>query len=427
MKLLSKLLQSNQVRTSAVYYFGNFFLNILRYIFHLILLRLLTAGEYGEFLSYLSLMYILAVPTGTVSNLVTKFVAEFKGKKNFTAINSFFYYLVRVTTPITLSLGLVLIVFSGFFATLFKAHQSAFVILGVSTFVSLIQIISTSYLSALQKFRFQTISGFIGSIFTIVLSVTLIKFGLGATGAVLSQILASLLLTVLALINIRRFIYPRLVNNKKIAFSLAGFTGMSFVFALGSMSLVSIDVLMVRALFDVHTSGIYATLSILGRMILFGLMPFVTFMLPVATLRHSSGQNTKMLFVKLGLTMLIFGSIGLGIFSLYPEFIVRILSATSSSEVAKYLPVFSLSMVVFALNQFLLSYLMATSRSQANYIFLVAIIIQPILIFILRHSFVSVIYSSLIIQVGLGLSLIFFILYPYLYAVKSTHGLNQKA
>lgn len=427
MKFPKSIFSSKNVKTSAIYYFGNFFLSVFRYFFHLILLRYLTTAEYGEFLSYLSLMYVLAVPTGTVSSLVTKFVAEFKGKNDLYSINAFFYYLIRVTSPITFLLGVVLVLFSSFFASIFKAHQIAFVVLGLSTFVSLIQVISTSYLSALQKFKFQTISGFIGSIFTIILSVVLIEFGFGATGAVISQILASLLLTVLALINIRKYIFPQSLNTKKIKFSLVGFTGASFIFALGSMSLVSVDVLMVRILFDTATSGIYATLSILGRMILYGLMPFVTFMLPVATLKHSSGQGTKRLFIKLGTVMLFFAIIGWGIFTVFPEYIVKILASTSSPEIIKYLSVFSLAMVLFAFNQFFLSYLMATNRSSANYFLLAAVILQPVLIYVLRHSFSLVIFSNLLLQVSLCLSLIIFILYPYLYTVKFSHGLNKKA
>lgn len=426
MSRLSGFSISDHTKTSAIYYFGNFFLNVFRYFFHLILLRLLTPSEYGEFLSYLSLMYVLAVPTGTVSNIVTKFVAGFKGKGDLRSINSFFYFLIKKTSPATLVLGIFLIIFSPNLARIFKAHQIAFIVLGLSTFISLIQTITSSYLSALQRFKFQTLIGFVGAFVTIILAILLIKTGFGATGAVVAQLSSGLLISILALMNIQKFIYPRLINHKKIEFSLLNFTSVSFIFALGTLSLVSVDVLMVRVLFDTYTSGVYATLSILGRMILFGLTPFATYLLPVVTLRHSEGKNTHLIFIKLAGVMLLFALLGTSIFILAPNTVVRILASSAPLEVANYLGIFSMGMVVFAFNQFILSYFMATNRATANYLLLLFSVAQPLVIFLARHSFSHVVYSSFAIQLGLLISLVFYVLYPYLYAVKFSHEVVKK-
>jgi O-antigen/teichoic acid export membrane protein len=392
-------------RSSAFYYFGNFFLSFSRYLFHLILLRLLVPSEYGEFLSYLSLIYILSIPTGTIANVVTKFVSDFKGKGDSTSINQFFYYLLKLITPVVSLLGFSLIIFSGPLATIFKAHSLAFIILGISVFLSLFQTIVNSYIIAFQKFVYQTIIGCSGVIITILLSVLFIKLGFGATGAVLGQLLGALIVSIILFLSIRKSVIPKITLVKKPVFNLSGFTGYSFIFALGTASLISTDVLMVRAFFDAHTSGLYSSLSILGRMILFGLTPFSALILPIAAHRHAQNISTNSIFIKLGSVLLFFGTFGAGIFSLFPSQIIRILSGPAYLEAAPLLSYFAFSMAFLALSQFIISYLMATGRPQANIFLLAATLIQPVIIIIFRFSISSTIHINFILQLLLFLSL----------------------
>ena len=408
MRRVLKAISTTAARSSAIYYFGNFFLSFSRYLFHLILLRLLVPAVYGEFLSYLSLTYLLGIPMGTIGTIVTKFVSDFKGKGDSVSIKQFFFYLVKLLAPVVLILGSLLIVLSAPLATLFKAHPMAFVVLGISVFISLFQTIISSYIAAFQKFIFQTIIGFVGVVATILLAVLFIKLGLGATGAILGQILAGVLTTVILFFSIRKSIFP-ISQAKKIKFNLSGFTGYSFIFALGTASLVSTDVLMVRALFDSHSSGLYSALSILGRMILYGLTPFCALVLPIAAHRHAQNAATHSIFLKLGSVILLFGTIGAGIFSFFPAQIISILSGSAYVEVAPLLSYFAFAMAFFAFSQFIIAYLMATGRPQANLFLLIATIFQPIIFLFTRSSFSNTVHANFILQLILFLSLSIYI------------------
>jgi O-antigen/teichoic acid export membrane protein len=409
MKRIVRAFSTPAARTSAFYYFGNFFLSFSRYLFHLVLLRLLVPSEYGEFLSYLSLLYLLSIPTGTVANVVTKFVSEFKGKGDSTSVNQFFYYLLKIISPVTIILGSLLILFSGPLAGLFKAHSMAFIILGVSVFISLFQTIINSYIIAFQKFIFQTVVGFVGVLLTIFFSVVFIKLGMGATGAVLGQLLAGTISSLILFLSIRQSIIPRVIQKNKSKFNLAGFTGYSFIFALGTASLISTDILMVRALFNSHISGIYSSLSILGRMILFGLTPLSALVLPIASHRHAQNTNTKTIFVKLGVVILSFGTIGASIFSFFPVPIITLLSGASYLEASPLLSFFAFSMAFLAFSQFILTYLMATGQPQANIFLLTATILQPVAIYFFRYSFESAVKANFALQFILFFSLTVFV------------------
>lgn len=345
---------------------------------------------------------------GTIAGVATKFVADFRGKKDEASVNLFFYYLLKKISPITFSLGFILIIFSGPLASIFKAHSVAFIVLGVSMMINLYQTIIGSYLVAFQKFVLQTMLGFLSVIVTILLSILFINLGFGATGAVIGQLFAGILVTVITFLNIKKSIYPKQEVQKQPTFSLSGFTGWSFIYALGTMSLMSTDILMVRALFDTHTSGLYSALSILGRMILFGLTPLIGLMLPLAAHRHSATGTAQTILFKLGAVISLLGFIGAGIFSLFPTFIIRILSGSEYISAAPLLPVFAFSMMFFGLSQFLLSYLMATGRPKANILLLVVTILQPAVIYFSRFSISSTIWSQSYLFFGLFCSLLIY-------------------
>lgn len=409
MKRFLRAITTPTARSSAFYYFGNFILSFSRYLFHLVLLRLLVPGVYGEFLSYLSLTSLLAIPTGTIATVVTKFVSDFKGKGDTISINQFFYYLLKLLSPIVLILGFLLIIFSVPLSSVFKAHSIAFIVLGVSVFISLIQTIINSYIIAFQKFAFQTFVGFGGAVTTILLAIIFIKLGLGATGAILGQILSGALTTIILFISIRKSLFPKRNLEKKNKFNLRGYTGYSFIFALGSASLISTDVLMVRAFFDSHTSGLYSALSILGRMILFGLTPLSALVLPLAAHRHAQNVSTQSIFFKLGSVITFFGTIGASIFSIFPRQIIGLLSGSAYLETAPLLSYVAFSMAFLAFSLFIISYLMATNRPQANILLLIATITQPIIIFLTRNSFLNTVRANFAIQLFLFISLALFV------------------
>lgn len=411
MRRLLKTISTPLARSTAVYYFGNFGLSIFRYFFHLVLLHFLAPSEYGEFLSYLSLTYLVSIPTGTISNVVTKFVADFNGRNDRISINHFFYYLLRSISPVTLLLGFSLIIFSGPLSYVFKAHSMAFVVLGISVFISLYQTIVSSYLIAFQKFSFQTVVGFLGILLTICLSIFFIRLGLGATGAVLGQLISVIVTTIVIFFNIRHSIYPKIKVKKNLHFSLTGYTGYSFVFALGTMSLISTDVLLVRAFFDPHLSGLYSSLSILGRMILFGLSPLVSLILPIVSHRYASNRETRYVFVKLGSILLLFGFSGATLFALFPSYIIRIFSGSAYLAASPFLALFAFTMVFFTLSQFIISYLLAVGRPRSSLFLLPATIIQPVVYFVFRNSFTAVIWSNFLIHFFLAICLTIYLLF----------------
>jgi O-antigen/teichoic acid export membrane protein len=353
--------------------------------------------------------------------LVTKFIADYKGRGDDHSINVFFYYLLKKTTPVGLAVGIILILLSTPLAILFKAHPLAFIVLGVSTFISLFQTIVSSFLAGSQKFLVQTVLGFVSVVFTIGLSVVFIKMGLGASGAVLGQIITGLAISIITLYYIKSSVYPKAIPTGKEKFSLKNFTFFSFIYSLGTMSLMSVDILVVRVIFDTHTSGLYSSLSILGRMILFGLTPIISLVLPMVSLRYAKKISSRSIFFKLGLGITILGFLGSLVFTLIPKTIISVLSGSQYLEISHLLPLFAYSMVLFALSQYLLSFLMATNRENSNYLLLAVAVVQPFALYKFGNTIANLVTINLLIYLVLFLSLVVFLLYPFKSRLKFTH------
>lgn len=404
MDRIIKTLTTPTAKSSAIYYFGSFALGIGRYFFHLVLLRLLLPSEYGEFLAYLSLLYLLGIPNSTINNIVVKFVAEFRGKKDNVSTNRLFYYLIKKLSPLTLVLACILIIFNEQLAQVFKAHPTAFIILGISVMLGLFSSVVRSYLSALHRFTAQTMLGAADVTLTIILAVIFIKLRLSATGAVLAQLLAGTFSLLIMFFLIKDLIYPP--AKKKVQFKLRGFAGFSLVYAIGSLSLISTDILLVRYFFNEHLSGIYSSLSVIGRSIYFALGPLISLVLPIAAHRHAATNSAKSVFMKLGAVMVIFGSGAVAIFTFFPKLIIKFVSGVSYLEAANYLPLFGLTMLLFSLNIFIVTYFMAIGKPKPNYYLLAAALFQPVFIFIFHRSLNQVVYLNLILETALFLILL---------------------
>lgn len=405
-----KALTTKNARTTAVYYFGNFASSVFRYFFHLVLLRLLTPAQYGEFLSYLSLTYLLGIPTNTVGALVTKTSADLFGKNNRRSLNAFFYYILKMIIPIGIALAVFLAIFATPLAVIFKAHSMAFIILSVIVLISPLTVVINSYISGLQKFIFQTVSGIFGIVILIALSIVLIHLGFGATGAVMAQLLSGILVVVISFYYIRKYLLPAVTNIKNFDINIKKYTGYSLFLSIGMLSLISTDVLTVRLLLSPVDSGLYSALSILGRMILFGLTPLVAIVLPMASHRYAASGNTRSMFIKLGSIMLLFGFFGASLFSFFPVFFIRLLSGPAYLAAAPLLPYFAFSMMFFALSQFIASFLLGTGRPRATILMVIASILQPICFYLFGVTLTHVVITNFFLHLSLLISLLVFYL-----------------
>lgn len=412
------------LKSSLIFYSGNFSLSILRYVFHLVLLRLLTPSEYGEFLTFLSLIYLLSIPTNTIATITTKSVSNFLGKKDSNSINAFFYYIFQKTFYPLLIVGFTVALLSTPLSHLFNASNIAFIVLGISSLTSPLQTIVSSYLLGLHLLIKYSVFGLITAVSTILLSFLLIYLGFGSLGAVVGQVAGSLVATAIALLWIKPNIFPKQQTTSKFNMNLKSLTNFALLNSSATLSFMSVDILLARIILDAHQSGIYSSLSVIGRTIIFGLSPLSTLVLTYASKKHASGARLLPMFQKLGLVIFVLGLSGAAIFNLFPHQIASILGGANFQETGKYLGLFSFSMVLFSWNQFLLAFFNGIGKESNNKYFAFFALLQPIAILLIAKDISTMVFISLGLQLGLFLCLLLLLLKPEALGVKIKHGSN---
>jgi len=401
-----KILTTKNAKNTFIYYIGSFVVSIANYLFHLLLIRLLLPSYYGEFLSYLSFLYLITIPAGTINLVVSKHISSFRGKKDNKSINHFFYWIVRKTFIPSLILATVIILSANKLSFLLKAQPTAFYVLSFSLLTSFGESIFSSYLLAFQKFTTNIKISLSAISLKIFLAFILIKLGAGATSGVIAIFLASIVSISLCFYNIKKYIYPPLKSSKKIEFNIKKYVSYSLILSAGLLSIISIDMLLVRYFFSPHLSGIYASLSTLGKMIYFGITPISVLTMTIVSNRHSANKNTKSVIVKLSLTAFFLGLIGVAVFSIFPHQVVLFLSGSQYLQGVKYLPLVSLSMFLFGLSNIILTSLFAIEKPKGSIILFVICLLQPVLITLFHQTLMQVVTVNLLVQVLLFFSLV---------------------
>src|SRR3989338_988720 len=154
-KLLKKANKNKQlVKSGAYILFGTSVLNLLNYIFHIYAGRTLGPSEYGVFFSFLSMLYIVGVPSSTIQMSLTNFIARFSATKDTGKIK---FLLVVAFKKLTLyaliGIGLILLL-QKFIAGFLKIEQtSLFFIFALSILGAFLLPVSRAGLQGLQKFK----------------------------------------------------------------------------------------------------------------------------------------------------------------------------------------------------------------------------------------------------------------------------------
>ena len=100
--MFSKLKINKFYSASLIFFLASLLGALGNYIFHSLSARLLAPAAYGELQSLIALSVIFGIPVGVFSIVVTKYVAEFKAKKE----NQKIYFLFKNFTKKLFFLGI---------------------------------------------------------------------------------------------------------------------------------------------------------------------------------------------------------------------------------------------------------------------------------------------------------------------------------
>ncbi|HLD25132.1 MAG TPA: oligosaccharide flippase family protein [Patescibacteria group bacterium] len=402
------------VRNSIVVMGGSMVANVLAYLYHLIVGRILGPQGYGELAALLSLFYILNVPSTVVQTILTKFFSILKATDKLgEAKYLFFRSLWMILSLSFIGLGAVALsvdAVAGFLHIESKANFYWLYIIFALYFVGMVPL---SFLAAYQRFFAQSALTALGMSLRLVFAVFAAPFGVALT--LISNILANIITFIAYLVPLR-FLFKTQARVLTLSRSRTiGYSVPTLVTTLAIAALYNQDVLLVKHFFSPTQAGIYSSLSVLGKVIFYASSAITFVLFPVISERkelkhgHTRLVGAALLFVA-GLS-----SILTLFYFLFPTFVVRVLYGSSFDEAIPYVGLFGVFISLFTLDNILFSICLAIEKVKVWMIGLTAAIVQFALIWTYHTSLQTVIIANCIVA---GVLLIALLVY-YAYARES--------
>ncbi len=407
-KFLKYTKEDSLIRDSFILFIATMIMNLGAFFYHFVIGRMLGPSDYGVLGVVLSLFYILLVPLYVIQTSLSKFVAEFKAKKNIKSISTLFFKSIKKLIVVGLILFVLFLIISFFLADFLNIPKSLLWIVALAVpFVFLLPI-DRGILQGLQNFKILGLNFVIESFTKFLIGIGLVFLGFGIYGAVFGIVAAYITAFACGFFSLRKYFknYKKDINTK----SIYSYSWPVFIVLLTLTLFYSLDVILVKHYFDSLNSGYYAAFAILGRIAFFASFSIVFVLFPKVVETHALGKSNFNL-VKKALLLVTIVSVGLILFYLlFPKLVVLILFGKEYLYITKYLAPFALVMSLFSYVYILSFYNLSINKTSFVY-YLFILDILEILLLVKFHS--NLWQVIIVLLVLISITLIFMLFYTF--------------
>ena len=402
--MLAFIKKDSLYKNSALLFIAAMTGNFFQYLFQFFMGRNLSIADFGAMNALFSFGVITSIGIGTVTLVITKYIAGFKGKNEFGKIKGIILKSSKYIIPAGIIVSI--LVFAARFQIMdyYKLeHASPVVIVSFSLFISCILSVFLAAATGMQKFNYIALSQILGPLSRIGSGALLVWLGFGLNGAILASVVASITGILILGKVIKDIVKVKIESVKKhkkemLLFCVPVAMSISFYAVL-----TMIDMTLVKHYFSANTAGQYAAISVLGKSILYLPGAIVVVMFPMVAEAHKINKDTLSILKKALLFALLVCSIGIFIFFLFPDFLLRLISRGRYTGNVNLLWIFGLAMLPYALTGIINSFHIARHKISFIVALVIMAIIQVGLISMFHKSLEQVIYILLICGVLLVL------------------------
>lgn len=391
---------------------GGMAINVVNYLYHLLMGRVLMPEGYGALASIFSIIYIVSIVPQATSVAVVKFVSS---AKTLEEQNNIYFSLKKKIQKGALIGAIGIGILSPAIANYLHIQD----VLAVATiapifYFSVLAIFDQSALQGILQFFGVVFSNAVSSIGKLIIGLSLIYFGLYVRGATFGIVLA----VAISYITTQYFIRRRFVirkNKEVINFSeLVKYSLPVFLQALAFTSLFTVDLILVKHLFPEREAGLYAALSTLGKIIYFASSPIASVMFPLVSKKRSFGEPYHKIFIaSLLITVLTSGAIVM-LYWLFPHTVITTLYGDKYAGGEASLIWMGIFIAVYTICQLLVNFFLSINKTKLSLLPVGAAILQIVLISSFHSSLTQVIQMSVLVVTGLLVLLTGYLIYSEL-------------
>jgi O-antigen/teichoic acid export membrane protein len=321
---IRRVLQSSTLRQSVLVFGATVAASGLNYVFHFMVGRLLSLPDYGAVTPLLNAVQLLSIPAAIAMIIVAKYAAEFQSVGDRAKLRRLW------STNLWGSLVFGFAAFGAIalarawiasYMQLPSGQESAVVAMGALLFATLCNSGIRGTFQGMQEFRTYGLLLFIEGVFKVLLGVVFVKLGYGLTGAMwgcAAGLLLSNAVGVLVLMRSHQHASQRLrLDMRRLVVTMLGVGGSTIVITV----LSNADALLVKHFLTTQEAGLFAAVTLVGKIPLFVIAFVPTLVLPRATTLMQSGKSplpvlreaaTLMALIAIG-ALLLFGVFARGV------------------------------------------------------------------------------------------------------------------
>lgn len=395
--------------SSLIMILGSNMTNFINYLYHFIMVRLLSPASYGELATLIALLGLIGLIPGSLSLVIVKYVSSAKSRNE---IQKLVHWLNHKVLILGLIIFAALILSSSTISKFIKIENQYLVILiGISFIFVLPTTLNRSVLQGLLRFKHIIFSILAENLSKLLLGILLVYIGYSVGGAVLGLVLAIIIGWAITRFFIKDYYVE--TNGNINARPLLLFSVPVLLQALSLTSLYSTDLMLVKHFFSAHDAGLYAAISKMGQIIFFGTGPIGAVMFPLISKRQSQGKNYhEIFFYSLVLTAVLSLAVLL-FYYIAPDFAINLFLGVSYLEARNLLFVMGVFMSLFAVSSLFVSFNLSIGKSKVVILPILAAIMQSIGIFLFHDGLNTVITVSILVCIVLLLGLILYSLSSY--------------
>ncbi|ACX72264.1 polysaccharide biosynthesis protein [Methanocaldococcus vulcanius M7] len=352
------------------------------YLYQLFMGRLLIPEEYGILFSLINIFYIFSVLSATVQTTVTKYSSQLKAKNQFSKISYFWRYALKKSFIFGLITTILFFIITPLLSNyLHFPSQMPALILFSSILFAYAMPTNQGILRGLQRFIPLGITQTLWSFLKFILGVLLVYFGFGVSGALVPFLIANIIIFLISFYFLKDLIKinpePFRITN------LYKYSTLTLLALLTYTTSFSIDTILAKHYLTDFLAGIYSSVSVLGKIILFAPGGIAVVLFPKASELKEKGLNHFNLFIKALILTIVLTIPALLLFKLFPELTIKIIFGEKYLKAIPYLFRYSLAMFFFAISGLMMNYLLSLGITRVAYAltFSLAIEILGIIIF----------------------------------------------
>lgn len=397
--------QNSLAKNSLIVFAGSMGTNIISYVYHLLMGRMLGPSGYGELSSLFSILYIFTVPLVVGQTILVKFISQIKATGTINQTKSLF---IKVSKLCALSclVFLPVIVFVSPMITHFLHLSSPvlFVLVYVLFVVTLLSIVTASVLQGYQQFAWFSALSLAMLVIKLSLSIPFVVWGV--MGVLLAAIIASVSVYGVYFIPMKKILKSEakpagIPKSDAIKFGVP-----TLLALLGVTSLYSTDIILVRHYFSPAQAGTYAAIAILGKIIFYASSAVSQVMFPVISEKTAQGAATKKIILTSLAGVTAISIVLSGVYFLIPDIIVRMLFGNAYVDASALLGYFGVFIAMFSIGNIMSLACLALGHTGVWVIPIIASILQILAITTMHTSILSVIVINIIVSALLAIGTI---------------------